>query len=302
MKSLVTLLVILASAAPARAEDAVKLVQSFEATWASGKVEAAAELFTDDAELRVVFDTPPPGTDKLVPDAVFVGREQVAGFLGIAARGLRIASSDWKGDGLHVTWASKARSDAMRHLGIIEAEQLKEAWLRGDKIRRFTIAYAPATAAIAVRAIPAANKAVIRRYHAELNRRNYGVLDEVVAPGLIQHTVMPIGPGLKGLKDFYAAYRTAFPDFQFTLDDVLADGDKVMVRMTIRATHRGDFMGVKASGKPVTFTKMDIFRIFNGKILEHWDNADRLSLLQQLGVVQKLPTWERKRGDESGFR
>ena len=113
---------------------------------------------------------------------------------------------------------------------------------------------------------------------------------------------MPIGPGLAGLKDFYAAYRKAFPDFHFTLDDVLAEGDKVFVRMTIRATHRGEFMGVKPTGKAVTFSKMDIFRIFNGKILEHWDQADRLSLLQQIGVVPRLPRWERASGLESGFR
>ena len=301
MKNLLIALLLLAPAA-ARAEDPVKIAQTFEAHWAAGKLAAAVELFTDDAELRVVFDTPPAGLDKIIPDAVFSGKEGVSAFLGIAAGGLQIQSTDWKGDGLHVTWTSKAKSDAMRRLGIVEAEQIKEAWLRGDRIRRFTITYAPATAAIAIRSIPSANKAAVRRYHAELNRKNFAVLDEIVAPNLIQHTIMPIGPGLKGLKDFYAAYRKAFPDFQFTLDDVLADGDKVMIRMTIRATHRGDFMGVKATGKPITFTKMSIFRMFNGKILEHWDQADRLTLLQQIGVVPRLPRWEPSPGYDSGFR
>jgi predicted ester cyclase len=96
-------------------------------------------------------------------------------------------------------------------------------------------------------------------------------------------------------------FRKAFPDVHYTPEDTRVDGDMVMQRITVHMTHRGEFMGVPATGNPVTVTKMDFWRLMSGKVVEHWDAVDRLGLLQQIGVVPKLSEWQTSPGFE-GFR
>jgi predicted ester cyclase len=84
------------------------------------------------------------------------------------------------------------------------------------------------------------------------------------------------------------ALYTAFPDSHFMLEDLIAEGDKVVQRYTIRGTHRGNFMGVPATGKVVTFTGIVISRFAGGKFVEEWDNQDVLGLMQQLGAIPQM--------------
>ena len=95
-----------------------------------------------------------------------------------------------------------------------------------------------------------------------------------------------IGP--EGVKQFIAAPRRAFPDFQTTIDDILAQGDKVVVRFTARGTHRGKFQGVAPTGKQVTWAGINIYQITGGKIAETWQLGDALGLMQQLGAIPAL--------------
>jgi len=80
-------------------------------------------------------------------------------------------------------------------------------------------------------------------------------------------------------------YLTAFPDLHFTVEDFIAEGDKVVARLTVRGTQQGIFMGIPPTGKHATVTAIDINRMAGGKSVEHWLNMDTLGLLQQLGVI-----------------
>jgi predicted ester cyclase len=90
------------------------------------------------------------------------------------------------------------------------------------------------------------------------------------------------------MKEFLAPYFAAFPDLQFTVEDEIAEGDKVTTRYTARGTHRGELMGMAPTGKHVTVTGIFISRVEEGKLAEMWLNWDALGLMQQLGVIPQL--------------
>jgi steroid delta-isomerase-like uncharacterized protein len=91
--------------------------------------------------------------------------------------------------------------------------------------------------------------------------------------------------GREGIKQFYATLRAAFPDIHFTIEDQIAEGDRVVTRWTARATHTGEYQGIPPTGKQFSLTGIDIDRIANGKVVECWPIADELGVLQQLGVI-----------------
>jgi len=91
--------------------------------------------------------------------------------------------------------------------------------------------------------------------------------------------------GPKGARQSIAAFRAAFPDVHFAVEDMLVAEDKVIVRWTCRGTHRGAFLGLPPTGKVVTFTGINIYRIANGQIVERWAEEDAISLYQQLGLL-----------------
>jgi steroid delta-isomerase-like uncharacterized protein len=82
--------------------------------------------------------------------------------------------------------------------------------------------------------------------------------------------------------------RAAFPDTRMTIEDEIAEGDKVVIRWTIRGTHKGEYMGIAPTGKEVTVTGISVYRIERGKIVEDWSNNDMLGMLQQLGAIPSL--------------
>src|SRR5438105_1936171 len=132
-----------------------------------------------------------------------------------------------------------------------------------------------------------ANKASMRRFYDEVfNKKNRAAIDEFIDPNHVDHAAPPGTPdGLAGTKQTLTMFLTAFPDLHFTVEDLIAEGDKVVARLTTRGTQQGAFMGVPPTGKQVTVTAIDINRIVGGKTVEHWLQMDTLSLLQQLGVV-----------------
>ncbi len=133
------------------------------------------------------------------------------------------------------------------------------------------------------------NKAIVRRYWEEAwNKGNLAVVDELVAAdfdGHPQPSDPDFGRGPEGVKRLVGMYRAAFPDVQMTIEDMLAERDRVLVRWTGRGTHTGELMGIPATGKSATVTGMFLSRIADGKIVEGWGNFDALGMLQQLGVV-----------------
>jgi len=133
-----------------------------------------------------------------------------------------------------------------------------------------------------------ANRALIRRtFEEEVNNGNLAVIDEFAAPNYVLYSPGGAEPvrGPECLKQLITSFRTAFPDIKGTIEDMITEGDKVVVRYVWCGTHQGPWMGIPPTGKPVNFTSIDIFRIANGKVVEQWVSGDSLGLLQQLGAV-----------------
>jgi steroid delta-isomerase-like uncharacterized protein len=117
------------------------------------------------------------------------------------------------------------------------------------------------------------------------------VIDELVAADFVNLAISgPPGlpPGREGVKELVRFYRTAFPDATVTVDDQIAEGDKVVTRYTARGTHQGDFAGMPATGRQFTSTGITIDRIEGGKIVESWNEFNQFALLQQLGAIPEL--------------
>ena len=131
------------------------------------------------------------------------------------------------------------------------------------------------------------NKAIARRWMEELwSQGNASVADALIAPDYAVHDPGTPGRsgGIEGEKHTVAMYRTIFPDLQFTMEEVIGEGDRVVIRWTARGTHRGELQGSAPTGKSVEITGISILRMVNGKIAEHRLNWDTLGMLRQLGV------------------
>jgi steroid delta-isomerase-like uncharacterized protein len=132
------------------------------------------------------------------------------------------------------------------------------------------------------------NKALMRRLYEEIhNKGNMAVADELVAADFVDHNAPSpdIPPGPEGVKQIFTMLRSAFPDFHVTVEDMLAEEDKVMARVTVHGTHKGEFIGIAPTGKLITMPVVDIVRIAGGKIVERWGVEDNLSMMQQLGII-----------------
>jgi steroid delta-isomerase-like uncharacterized protein len=134
-----------------------------------------------------------------------------------------------------------------------------------------------------------ANKAIIRHLFEEaFGQGNLAVLDEIIAPDQVNRGPgalpgMPSGP--EGSKMLITAYRNAFPDLHFTIDQQIAEGDTIVTRWTAHGTHNGEFAGIPPTGKTATVVGMGVDRVENGKIVESWGLFDQFGMLQQLGVI-----------------
>jgi steroid delta-isomerase-like uncharacterized protein len=131
------------------------------------------------------------------------------------------------------------------------------------------------------------NKAIVRRWVDEAyNPGNVGLMDELFAADFVNHDpANPMVRDLEGLKQDVRTQQAAFPDRHTSIDELLADGDKVIKRFTFRGTQTGEWNGIPATGKQVTLQGIDILRIENGQIREIWWGYDALGVLQQLGVI-----------------
>jgi steroid delta-isomerase-like uncharacterized protein len=130
------------------------------------------------------------------------------------------------------------------------------------------------------------NKAVVRRYFEEvLNEGNIDLLDELAVPDFEEHDPLPgQGTGIDGLKDRVGMLRDGLAP-RFTIDDLIAEGDKVVIRWTNAGTHVGEFLGAPPTGKSFKTPGINIFRVKDGKMTESWHVVDVLGQLQQLGLV-----------------
>ena len=134
------------------------------------------------------------------------------------------------------------------------------------------------------------NKTLVRRlYETIANEKDLSILDEYIAENCVDHNkFLPGQPqGVKGTKQAYTNVFQAFPDLQINVEDQIAEGDKVVSRLKMSGTHKGEFMGIPPTGKKGTATLIDILRIAGGKVVERWGIMDQADLMKQLGITPK---------------
>ena len=131
------------------------------------------------------------------------------------------------------------------------------------------------------------NKAVVMRWqNMWYPQTDLGDLEEFIAADFVSHSMPPgISSDIAGIRQWVGIFHKAFPDADAGVDQIVAEGNKVAVRFVGTGTHQGDLFGIPPTGKPIKTTGINIFRIEDGKIVEHWNNADDLGVLQQLGVI-----------------
>jgi steroid delta-isomerase-like uncharacterized protein len=130
------------------------------------------------------------------------------------------------------------------------------------------------------------NKTLVRRLFENIvNTGNMDAVNMLIGPTYVNHNVPTPTPGPEGFKQVITMFRAAFPNLSVTLEDVLAEGNEVSTRGTWTGTHQGEFMNIPATGKQVTVSYIDIWRVDRGKLVENWVQMDMMGLLQQLGVV-----------------
>ncbi|HEX6719216.1 MAG TPA: ester cyclase [Pyrinomonadaceae bacterium] len=133
------------------------------------------------------------------------------------------------------------------------------------------------------------NKQLVRRWFEEVwNKGRADAIDEMfdengIAHGLSDDPVKPI-KGPENFKPFHAMFREAFPNMKIVIEDMVAEGDKVTARCSVRGKHEGNFRGIAATQSPIDFTGMTIVRIAGGKIVEAWNNFDFTNLNKQVGL------------------
>jgi predicted ester cyclase len=130
------------------------------------------------------------------------------------------------------------------------------------------------------------NKRLTRRFYEEVfNKKNLHVIDELCAPGFVDHSAFPgQRPGSAGLKDVFGDYFNAFPDMSLTTHEMIAEGDIVVTRFTGHGTHSGPLFGSAPTGKKVSFTGMDMIRIKDGKATEVWHEGNDVAVFIELGI------------------
>ena len=134
------------------------------------------------------------------------------------------------------------------------------------------------------------NKATSRHFSDAMNTNDAEIIsrtiDELVEPDALIRTPLPIAvTGPQAMKEVFARLHRAYPDLHITVEDMIAEGDKVVSRNSVTGTHRGEYMGIPPTGKSVTYNEIFILRFLNGRIAETWGVVDVLSQMRQLGAI-----------------
>ncbi len=133
------------------------------------------------------------------------------------------------------------------------------------------------------------NKELVRRFVEEVFQNgNRGAVDELVAEDFVPHTWPSTGDGRNDLKKAMERVAKGLSDAAFTIDDLIAEGDRVVARLTASATQTGEFMGMAPSNKRYTILEIHIFRLRDGRIIEHWHQFDQLGMMRQLGAMPEV--------------
>ena len=133
------------------------------------------------------------------------------------------------------------------------------------------------------------NKAIVRRWIDESSKGNWAIFNDLLARDYVWHQPgRPKPLNREETEQFMRTFRTAFPDHRLTIEDMIAGGDKVVTRYSIRGTHKGDYLGIAATGKEVVVTSICISRIAEGKVAEEWEEFDAFGFMLQLGAIPPI--------------
>ena len=133
------------------------------------------------------------------------------------------------------------------------------------------------------------NKNIVRRYQEAYNNCDFDSLAKLVAADVLTPNIISgMPPGIEGAKAVHQTTLIGMPDYHTTIEDLIAEGDKVAARVTMTGTHTGNFWGIAATGKRVNLTGIYIVRIANGKIVEHWGEENGMTVIKQLGFKTRL--------------
>lgn len=147
--------------------------------------------------------------------------------------------------------------------------------------------------------MPVTNDTIVRRLYDQVwSIGNLDAVDQVCAPNIILHESNSPADrhGTQEYKELAAMYRSAFPDLRTNVEDIIAQGDKLVVRWSARGTQEGDLMGIPPTHRQINFRGVDIFRFYSGKIQEQWINYNALSAFHQMGAIPALPEQTRRAG------
>lgn len=132
----------------------------------------------------------------------------------------------------------------------------------------------------------AENKALVHRVFEEgINQNNARLIDEAIGATYVNHNMPTPAFGPEGFRQIIGMFQAGFPDMKVTVEDAIAEGNKVATRGYFTGTHRGAFMGIPATGKTIKVSYSDVWRVENGKLVENWVQMDQLGIMQQLGVI-----------------
>jgi predicted ester cyclase len=130
------------------------------------------------------------------------------------------------------------------------------------------------------------NKSLVRRLYEAINQNSLEMLDEITSPEATIHTPFSQHQASRGrFEEVFTSMMRAFPDYHVSIEEQIAEADKVVTCYTARGTQQGELMGLSPTGKEVSVTGIDIDRVSGGNIVEHWSKADTLGMMQQLGAV-----------------
>ena len=133
------------------------------------------------------------------------------------------------------------------------------------------------------------HKALVRKYVEHINNQDLEAAFAAFSLDFVDHALRPgIGKGIDGMRHFFTMQFAAFPDMHTTVGDLIAEGDMVAAHMTVHGTNSGSFMGMPPTGKSAIWSFVDIFRIKDGELIEHWVEMDTIALLRQLDMVPPL--------------
>jgi uncharacterized protein (TIGR02246 family)/steroid delta-isomerase-like uncharacterized protein len=255
-------------------------IEAFSRAWNKGDAKAAASFYTEDGVRVGALGDVEHGRVEIEAGYERLLHGPFSGATVSQEHGtVRILSPDlavWQG-GMQITPAS-GRAPLKGHV-VQLMKKVGDRWLVLEAHPKL-FPPPPSTAA-----------ALARRYWEDvINQGKAGALDEIFAPDYIQHHV-GVPPGLAGIKQFVKTMSTAFPDQHATVEQILVEGDRVMTRTIIRATHTGPFRDLPPTGRSITVEVLDVWRVEDGKLKEHWGVFDNLAFQRQLGLIpeQKPP-------------